>query len=88
MFAAFVTDEVTPFKAELLCKFNPDLNEAQKNICIQYPAAMPILQEVINLVHNECALQLKGERWNCTGIKPPVFGELSDDLKGGRYNQF
>ena len=78
-----MTDEVTPFSAELLCKYSPGLNEAQRNVCIQYPAAMPILQEVIDIYHDECSQQLKGERWNCTSVVPPIFGPESTDLKRG-----
>ena len=84
LFAAFVTDEVVPYSTELLCKYSPGLNEAQRNICLQYPGAMPFLQEVIDLVHEECTSQLKGERWNCTSIVPPIFTEQSIELKGGK----
>ncbi len=83
LIAAFVTDEVAPFSAELLCKYSPGLNEAQRNVCIQYPAAMPVLHEVINLIQDECSSQLKGERWNCTSVVPPIVGEQSSELTGG-----
>ena len=45
---------------------------------------MPVLQEVIDLVHDECAMQLKEERWNCTSVLPPIIGEQAAELKGGK----
>lgn len=78
-----MSSEATPL-ADLLCKYTPGLNEAQQNICREYPAAMPILQqEVTKLIQNECTSQLKGERWNCSSVIPPIVGEQAAELQGG-----
>ena len=81
MFAAFITEEVTPFSAKLLCEYSPGLNEAQRNVCMEYPAAMAIIQEIADAIHDECTDQFKNDRWNCTEVIPPIIGDPYSDLK-------
>ena len=80
-------DEVTPFPNHIICMYIPGLNNAQRDLCIQYPKLVPlIIQEVPPLFYSECREQFKYERWNCSETVPPIAGDLSKDLKRCKWH--
>lgn len=84
-FVSFAVDEVTPFSADLICKYSPGLNDAQREICRQYPTVMTILSEIPPLFYTECKEQFQHNRWNCSTTTPPIYGQTSTDLRRCKY---
>ena len=78
LLCAWAVRQASPFAStsilqEILCRNTAGLNVAQQNICIEVPAAMPILTRAEGIVSGECAWQFRREQWNCTGAESPIF---------------
>lgn len=78
-------DEATPFSAQLICKYSPGLNEAQRNICVEFPSVMSTLNDIPPVFYEQCVDQFRNDRWNCTSTVPPIFGESSSDLRRRKF---
>ena len=61
------------FDPGLICNYIPGLNEAQKNVCKEVPEAIVTLIKAEDVIKRECEWQFKSERWNCSGVNPPIF---------------
>ena len=68
------------FGAELICRSSPNLTTTQLNICLEVPRAMVVLSDVLATFEDECSWQFKTSRWNCTGVRAPVY--VNTDLEG------
>ena len=64
---------VSPFAPDFICLYIPGLNARQVEVCRQVPAAMNILTAAEETFAVECEWQFRKERWNCTGISPPIY---------------
>lgn len=78
-------DGGSTFTAEQICRFVPNLNNAQLDVCIKSPQSMSVLAgtDSRRIFNEECQHQFRNERWNCSGSVPPFLGESSRDLIRG-----
>ena len=76
-------DGGSTFTAEQICRIAPNLNSKQRDVCVESPQSMGVLQSSVSVFNSECHYQFKNERWNCSGSVPPFFGDTSRDLKRG-----
>lgn len=60
------------FDVDLICN-TADLTATQREMCREVPRAMAVLSDVIATFADECSWQFKTSRWNCTGVKAPVY---------------
>ena len=71
---------VGTFGVELICNNTPGLTDRQRQVCMQMPEAMLIMNDVSSIFQNECTWQFKTNRWNCSGVVSPIYSTL--DMEG------
>ena len=84
-FISFAVDEVTSFSPTLICNYL--YNEAQRDLCIQYPSVLSVLNDIPSLFYSECNEQFKYDRWNCSQTVPPISSKTSKDLKRRKHKK-
>lgn len=64
------------FNASLICAYTPNLTSKQRELCVQVPDVMVVMNEVRQIFGEECSWQFKTSRWNCTGVTPPIYDDI------------
>lgn len=62
-----------PLIQTIICESIPDISVAAVDFCIANPQEFNVLFKAEELIQGECTWQFKKEKWNCTGIQPPIF---------------